>query len=90
MTSMAVTASICASAAEVALLVASFMPVFSLNLDITIRGAKLRNSRQNFYSEHPASSIRHDESPLGAVDCASVEQYCGGNLTPAWPAADSL
>jgi len=48
MTSIAVTASNCASAAEVALLVASFMPVFSLNLGATIRGAKTRNGRQNF------------------------------------------
>jgi hypothetical protein len=90
MTSMAVTANICASAAEVALLVASFMPVFSLNPDATTRGAETRNGRQNFYSEHPASSIRLDESPLGVVDCAKVEQYCGGNLTPAWPATDTL
>ena len=42
MTSIAVTASMCASAAEVALLVASFMPVFSLNLGATIRGAETR------------------------------------------------
>jgi hypothetical protein len=90
MTSIAVTASMCASAAEVACLVASFMPVFSLNLGATVRGAKTRNVRQNFYSEHPASSIRLDESPLGDVDCAKVEQYCGGNLTPAWPATDTL
>jgi hypothetical protein len=90
MTSMAVTASICASVAEVALLVASFMPVFSLNLGATIRGAKMRNSRQNFYSEHPASSIRLDESPLSDVDCATLEQYCGGNLTRRWPATDSV
>jgi len=53
MTSMAVTASMCASAAEVALLVASFMPVFSLNLGATIRGAKTRNSRQNFTRNTP-------------------------------------
>ena len=58
MTSIAVTASICASASEVALLVATFMPVFSLNLGATYRGAEMRNSRQNFYSEHPATSIR--------------------------------
>ena len=58
MTSIAVTASICASASEVALLVASFMPVFSLNLGVTHRGAKTRNDRQNFYSEHPATSLR--------------------------------
>ena len=60
MTSIAVTASICASASEVALLVASFMPVFSLNLGATVRGAKMRNGRQNFYSEHPATILRLD------------------------------
>jgi hypothetical protein len=90
MTSMAVTASMCASAAEVALLVASFMPVFSLNLGATIRGAAGTHGRQNFYSEHPASSIRLHESPLSGVDCVTVEQYCGGNLTPAWPPTDSV
>jgi hypothetical protein len=42
MTSIAVTASICANASEVALLVASFMPVFSLNPGATVRGAKTR------------------------------------------------
>jgi hypothetical protein len=60
MTSIAVTASICASASEVALLVASFMPVFSLNLGATVRGAKMRNGRQNFYSEHPATMLDLD------------------------------
>jgi hypothetical protein len=60
MTSIAVTASICASASEVALVVASFMPVFSLNLGATVRGAKMRNGRQNFYSEHPATILRLD------------------------------
>ena len=58
MTSMAVTASMCASAAEVALLVASFMPVLSLDLGATVRGAAGTHGRQNFYSEHPATSIR--------------------------------
>jgi hypothetical protein len=50
---MAVTASNCASAAEVALLVASFMPVFSLNLGATLRGAKLRYVSQNFTRNTP-------------------------------------
>ena len=44
MTSIAVTASMCASASEVALLVASFMPVFSLNLGATNRGARTRTT----------------------------------------------
>ena len=51
---------------------------------------KARTHVRFFYSEHPASSSRLYESPLGDVDCASLEQYCGGNLTPAWPAADSV
>jgi len=66
MTSMAVTASICANASELALLVASFMPVFSLNLGATNRGAKTRSTVQNFYSEHPATNLRLDLwSPRG-------------------------
>ena len=44
MTSIAVTASICASVSEVALLVASFMPVLSLNPGATNRGAKTRKA----------------------------------------------
>ena len=60
MTSIAVTASMCASASEVALLVASFMPVFSLNPGVTLRGAKMRYGRQNFYSEHPSTMVRLD------------------------------
>ena len=90
MTSIAVTASICASAAEVALLVASFMPVLSLDLGATSRGATTRYSRQNFTRNTPHIERPPDESPFGSVDCASVEQYCGGNLTPAWPAADTV
>jgi len=66
------------------------MPVLSLDLGATIRGGQARTHVMIFYSEHPAPSIRLDESPLGDVDCASVEQYCGGNLTPPWPATDSV
>jgi hypothetical protein len=57
MTSIAVTASICASASEAALLVASFMP-FPLDLGVTHRRAKSANGGLDFYSEHPATSIR--------------------------------
>ena len=53
MTSMAVTASMCASASEVALLVASFMPVFSLNLGATNRGAKTRKVVRFFTRNTP-------------------------------------
>ncbi len=91
MTSIAVTASNCASAAEVALLVASFMPVFSLNLGATLRGAAMRYISQNFTRNTPHVELSPGLSPHSAnVDCASVEQYCGGNLTPAWPPADSV
>src|SRR5215211_8652305 len=63
MTSIAVTASICANASEAALLVACFIP-FSLDLGMTHRGASTRFDGQIVYSEHPATSIRFDESPL--------------------------
>src|SRR5882757_5618508 len=63
MTSIAVTASICASASEAALLVAWFMP-FSLDLGVTPRGAGSAHDGYHWYSEHPATSIRFDESPL--------------------------
>jgi hypothetical protein len=36
------------------------MPVFSLNLGATVRGAEMRNGRQNFYSEHPATMLDLD------------------------------
>ena len=91
MTSIAVTASMCASAAEVALLVASFMPVLPRpGRDFPWRGNALQPSE--FYSEHPTQIEQSPQmmSPCGNVDCASVEQYCGGNLTPAWPAADTV
>src|SRR5882757_349862 len=68
MTSIAVTASICATAPEAALLVASFMP-FSLDLGALDLGMSHRcpgrpDNSDIFYSEHPATSIRLDESPL--------------------------
>ena len=63
MTSIAVTASVRASASEAALLVASFMPI-SLDLGMTHRCAKTRCDGQILYSEHPTTSIRFDESPL--------------------------
>src|SRR5882672_7053623 len=64
MTSIAVTASICATASEAALLVASFMP-FSLDLGVSHRCPGRPDDSDNFlYSEHPATSIRLDESPL--------------------------
>jgi hypothetical protein len=59
MTSIAVTASMRASASEAALLVASFMP-FSLDLGVTRRCARTRERRSEFYSEHPATIIRLD------------------------------
>jgi hypothetical protein len=92
MTSSAVTASMCASASEVALLVASFMPVLSLNLGATVRGARYAQRRQNFHSEHPATfEYSPDCSPHSAnIDCASVEQYCGGNLTQECRRTDSV
>jgi len=74
MTSMAVTASMCASASEVALLVASFMPVLSLNLGATNRGAKTRKVVR-FSLGTPLPRIRPISPHAANSDCASVEQY---------------
>ena len=68
MTSMAVTARICASAPEAAFLVASFI-VVSLDLGIQAVGMSHRRPRRLdgsliFYAEHPTTSIRLIESPL--------------------------
>ena len=68
MTSMAVTARICASAPEAAFLVASFI-VVSLDPGIQDVGVSHRCLRRLdgsriFYAEHPTTSIRLIESPL--------------------------
>ena len=65
MTSIAVTAIICASASEVALLVASFMP-FSLDSGLgdpdmgAFIVARKGPTTDWIYSEHPTTSIRFD------------------------------
>jgi len=38
-----------------------------------------------FYSEHPTTSIRFDESPLSEYRCAKVDQQCGGILARLQP-----
>ena len=86
MTSIAVTASIWASASEAALLVASFMSN-SLDLGMTHRHANdARTTAFDFYSEHPATSIRSRLSPHSAnIDSLKIDQQCGGNLARAQP-----
>src|SRR5437879_5562285 len=88
MTSIAVTASVCANASEAALLVASFMSnslahdppkcerfggrscVFIRCARSALLGTTYRRANNaqatafGFYSEHPTTSIRFDESPL--------------------------
>jgi hypothetical protein len=63
MTSIAVTASICASASEAALLVASFMP-FSLDPGVTHRCARTRERRPWFTRNTPRRVFALIESPL--------------------------
>src|SRR5258708_1140592 len=63
MTSIAVTASICASTSEAALLVASFMP-FSLDLGVTHRCARARERRPCFTRNTPRRVFALIESPL--------------------------
>jgi hypothetical protein len=58
MTSIAVTASICANASDAALLVASFIPIsLDLGHDYSLRVK--RATTVIMYSEHPATSIRY-------------------------------
>ena len=82
MTSMAVTARICASAPEAAFLVASFIVVsldlFSQELGIQAVGMSHRRPRRLdgsliFYAEHPTTSIRLIESPLANIDGSRIE-----------------
>ena len=80
MTIIAVTASICASASEAALLVASFIPI-SLDLGVTHRCAK-RFRRSSFLLGTPRDEYSLRLSPHSAnIDRPKVEQQCGGILT---------
>src|SRR3954469_20150693 len=85
MTSMAVTARICASAPEAAFLVASFIVVsldlFPKNLGIQAVGMSHRRPRRLdgsliFYAEHPTTSIRFDRVPTQRI---STEQGSNSN-----------
>jgi hypothetical protein len=84
MTSMAVTASSCASASEAAFLVASFMQ-FSLDLGMTHRCAETRTTdRVLLGTPHDEYSL--DRVPTHAnIDRLSVEQQCGGILARMQP-----
>src|SRR6266568_1712041 len=73
MTSIAVTASICANASEAALLVASFMP-FSLDLGVTHRCARTRERRSWFTRNTPRRVFALIESPL------SEHRPCQGRI----------
>ena len=64
MTSIAVTASICASAAEAALLVATFFMPVSLDLGVTHRCAKSANNSLDFTRNTPRRVFALLESPL--------------------------
>ena len=84
MTSIAVTASICASASEAALLLATFMPT-SLDSGMTHRCANAPIDGQNFYSEHPTTIFALTSPHSANIDCLRVEQYCGGFLARLQP-----
>ncbi len=72
MTSIAVTASNCASAPEAAPLVASFMPYLpGLGRDSSLRATRAPTVLF-CYSEHPTASIRFDESPLSEYRTVSI------------------
>lgn len=78
--SNAVTAAICASASEAALLVASFMPL-SLDLGATRRGAETRTAAIICTRNTPRRAFASMSPHSANVDPIKVEQYCGGILT---------
>jgi hypothetical protein len=80
MTSIAVTASICASASEAALLLASFMQ-FSLDMGVIHRGQAKGPNDSIFDSEHPTTSIRWKESPLMRI---STNSESNSNAAAFW------
>src|SRR5437879_657966 len=81
MTSIAVTASICASAPEAAPLVASFMPFLPrLGRDSSLRA--LHNRRSCFFTRNTPLRVSAAMCPHAAnIDCAKLDQQCGGILT---------
>jgi hypothetical protein len=84
MTSMAVTASICASASEAAFLVASFMQ-FPLDLGMIHRRAGARTT-SGILLGTPHDEYSLDRVPTHAnIDDLSVEQQCGGILARVQP-----
>src|SRR2546427_8294107 len=96
MTSIALTASICASASEAARLVAVFMLVsldlsrsrfgpLGLLLGMTHRGAGRASDGQILYSEHPSTRFACSSPHSANIDRLKVEQYYGGNLARVQP-----
>jgi hypothetical protein len=84
MTSIAVTASICASASEVALLVASFMS-FSLDLGMNHRCTRAR-AMVKFNTRNTPRRLFALTSPHSAnIDGDKVDQQYGGILARAQP-----
>ena len=84
MTSIAVTASICASASEAALLLASFMQ-FSLDLGM-IHRCPLRPDDPVGFTRNTPRRVFALTSPHSAnIDRPKVEQQYGGNLARVQP-----
>ena len=70
-TSIAVTASICANASEANLLGASFMP-FSLDLGASHRCPGRGLTAQYFYSEHPSTTLALMTPQSANIDSAKI------------------
>jgi hypothetical protein len=84
MTSIAVTASVCASASEAALLVASFMS-FSLDLGMSHRCASALTTVTIFTRNTPRRVFALMSPHSANIDRAKVERQCGGILAHAQP-----
>jgi len=84
MTSMAVTASICASTSEAALLVASFM-LFSLDLGMTHRCPQRPDDPVCFTRNTPRRVFALTSPHSANIDHAKFDQQCGGILARLQP-----
>jgi hypothetical protein len=84
MTSMAVTASICASTSEAALLVASFMR-FSLDLGMTRLPENGPDDSAGFTRNTPQRVFALMSPHSANIDGGKIDQQCGGILARLQP-----
>jgi hypothetical protein len=82
MTSNAVTASMCASASDVALLVASLMPFLPEDWTRLFVAQEHTQRRLDFYSEHPRIDVRFASPHSASIDSSKDRLVMRRQLGP--------